>query len=101
MSVCQHGCQQKSRCLFLSYDYLADKRVIENEDLSAAAKSAKIEQFNKELRNKYENEFFVFVTKQTAEPKNGGYEIEDLNEKQLVFFISVCLDDIAKALASY
>ena len=86
---------------FLSYDYLADKRVIENEDLSAAAKSAKIEQFNKELRNKYENEFFVFVTKQTAEPKNGGYKIEDLNEKQLVFFISVCLDDIAKALASY
>ena len=86
---------------FLSYDYLADRRVIENEDIEKAAKSAKIEAFNQKLRADYEDDFFVFVTKQTAEEKNGGYEIESLNEMQLVYFISVCLDDIAKALESY
>ncbi|MBQ8439766.1 MAG: hypothetical protein IJX19_03800 [Clostridia bacterium] len=86
---------------FLSYDYLADRRVIENEDIEKAAKSAKIEAFNQKLRADYEDDFFVFVTKQTSEEKNGGYEIESLNEMQLVYFISVCLDDIAKALESY
>ena len=86
---------------FLSYDYLADRRVIENENIEKAAKSAKLEQFNQKLSDDYANDFFVFVTKQTAETKNGGYDIEDLNEKQLVYFISACLDDIAKALASY
>ena len=53
------------------------------------------------LRENYEGDFFVSVAKQTAERKNGGYEIEELSEQKLVFFISVCLDDIAKALASY
>ena len=86
---------------FLSYDYLADLRVIENENIEKAAKAAKIEQFNRTLKENYQNDFFVFVTKQTADTKNGGYEIEDLNEQELVYFISVCLDDIAKALASY
>ena len=86
---------------FLSYDYLADLRVIENENIEKAAKAAKIEQFNRALKENYQNDFFVFVTKQTADTKNGGYEIEDLNEQELVYFISVCLDDIAKALASY
>ena len=86
---------------FLSYDYLADLRAIEKEDIEKAAKNAKIEQFNRNLRDQYQDSFFVFVTKQTAEVKNGGYEIEDLNEQQLIYFISVCLDDIAKALASY
>ena len=86
---------------FLSYDYLAYRRVIENENIEKAAKAAKIEQFNKELRENYEGDFYVSVSRQTSEKKNGGYEIEELNEKQLVYFISVCLDDIAKALASY
>ena len=86
---------------FLSYDYLADLRVIENENIEKAAKSSKIEKFNQTLRDNYSDSFFVSVAKQTAEPKNGGYEIESLNEEQLVYFISVCLDDIAKALASY
>ena len=53
------------------------------------------------MRENYEGDFYVSVSRQTSEKKNGGYEIEELNEKQLVYFISVCLDDIAKALASY
>ncbi|MBQ9131741.1 MAG: extracellular solute-binding protein [Clostridia bacterium] len=46
-------------------------------------------------------DYYVNVTKQTAEPKNGGYEIDSLTEQQLVFFLSECLKGAAKALASY
>ena len=45
--------------------------------------------------------WFVYVSKQTAEQKNGGYEISSLNEQQLVYFIAECLANIAGALASY
>ena len=45
--------------------------------------------------------YYINVGKQTAEPKNGGYSIESLNEQQLVYFISECLADIADALESY
>jgi hypothetical protein len=45
--------------------------------------------------------YYINVTKQTAEPKNGGYKIEDLNEKQLVYFIGECLRNAADALLSY
>ena len=45
--------------------------------------------------------YYVNVTKQTAEPKNGGYKIDSLNEQQLLFFISECLADIADALTEY
>ncbi len=45
--------------------------------------------------------YYVNVTKQTAEPKNGGYEIDSLNEQELLYFISVCLEDIADALTEY
>ena len=45
--------------------------------------------------------WFVYVSKQTAEQKNGGYEISSLNEQQLVYFIAECLANIAGALESY
>ena len=45
--------------------------------------------------------YYVNVSKQTAESKNGGYSIQSLNETQLLYFITECLTDIADALASY
>jgi len=45
--------------------------------------------------------YYINVTKQTAEPKNGGYKIDELNEQQLLFFISECLADIADAMTEY
>ncbi len=45
--------------------------------------------------------YYINVGKQTAEPKFGGYEISSLNEQELIYFISVCLNDIASALESY
>ena len=45
--------------------------------------------------------YYVNVGKQTAEAKNGGYSIDDLNEQQLVYFIGECLRNAATALASY
>ena len=45
--------------------------------------------------------YYVNVTKQTAEPKNGGYEIDELNEIETLFFVSECLDDFANALTEY
>ena len=45
--------------------------------------------------------YYVNVTKQTAEPKNGGYEIDELNELELMFFVAECLDDFANALTEY
>ena len=74
---------------------------MQNQELP---KTKNLERTTKELAitNKVkEQSYFKNVTKQTAEPKNGGYAIDSLNEDQLVYFVSVCLDDIAKALASY
>ena len=84
---------------FLSYDYLADMRPVENDDsLTDAERTTK----KLAITNKVKGQsYFKNVTKQTAEEENGGYEIDSLNEEQLVYFVSVCLDDIAKALASY
>ncbi len=47
--------------------------------------------------------WFIYVSKQTAEQnaKSGGYEIDSLNEQQLVYFIAECLANIAGALKSY
>lgn len=45
--------------------------------------------------------WFIYVSKQTAEQKNGGYEISSLNEQQLVYFIAECLANIAGTLESY
>lgn len=45
--------------------------------------------------------YYVNVGKQTAESKDGGYKISSLNEQQLLYFISECLNDIADALDSY
>ncbi len=45
--------------------------------------------------------YYVNVTKQTAEEKDGGYRIDSLNEMQLIYFIGECLRNAATALASY
>ncbi len=45
--------------------------------------------------------YYKNVSKQTAEQKNGGYNIEDLNEQQLLYFIAECLRNTADALESY
>ncbi len=83
----------------LSYDYMDEIRVIENDDsLAKADKDTRILSVNNKVKNM---SFYIAVTKQTAEPKNGGYEIDSLSEEQLVYFIAECLDDTAKALASY
>jgi hypothetical protein len=45
--------------------------------------------------------YFIRVSKQTAEPKNGGYEIDSLTEQQLLYFTAQCFTDAANALATY
>ena len=45
--------------------------------------------------------YYVNVTKQTSEPKNGGYKIDELSELELLFFVAECLDDFANALIEY
>lgn len=45
-------------------------------------------------------DWFVYVSKQTAETKNGGYRIDSLSEKELVYFITECLCNISCALES-
>ena len=45
--------------------------------------------------------YVVNITKQTADKKNGGYSINDLSEKSLIYFISECFASAAAALESY
>ena len=46
-------------------------------------------------------EWFVYVSKQTASSKNGGYRIDSLSEKELTYFITECLCNLAVALQTY
>lgn len=46
-------------------------------------------------------DWFIYVSKQTASSKNGGYKIESLSEQELVYFITECLCNIAVALQTY
>ena len=84
---------------FLEYDYIVALNAIEkDETLSNVMKTAK----SKEIIDKIKNySFYINVGKQTAEPKNGGYEINSLNDTQLVYFLAECLRNAADALASY
>ena len=45
--------------------------------------------------------YFVRVSKQTSEPKNGGYSIDSLSEQKLLYFTAQCFKDAANALATY
>ena len=45
--------------------------------------------------------YYKNVGKQTAEPKNGGFRIDSLDEQQLLYFIAECFRDAADALESY
>ena len=45
--------------------------------------------------------WFIYVSKQTAATKNGGYKISSLNEQQLVYFLAESLSNFANALRSY
>lgn len=46
-------------------------------------------------------DYYVNITRQTSEPKYGGFAIDSLNENELIYFISEALQDAADALASY
>ena len=45
--------------------------------------------------------YTVQVFKQDQLPKNGGYDIDSLNQSQLIYFAATCLSDAAAALDSY
>ncbi len=45
--------------------------------------------------------YYRNIGKQTMTPERGGYEIDSLTEEELLHFISVTLNDAAKALRSY
>lgn len=45
--------------------------------------------------------YYVNVSKQTAETKNGGYLIDSLSDSRLIYFIYSCLCDASDAIASY
>lgn len=62
-------------------------------DPSAAAQRATYSQLKAQ-------DWFVYVSKQTASGKNGGYRIESLKEQELVYFITECLCNLAVALQS-
>lgn len=83
----------------LEYNYVAELNRIANDDtISDVVKESATKAV---IANASQYSFFKNVGKQTAETKNGGYNIEDLNEMQLVYFISECLRNAASALQSY
>ena len=43
----------------------------------------------------------VWISKQSAEKKDGGYDIDSLSEYKLMYFAAQCLIDAANALATY
>ena len=45
--------------------------------------------------------YYVRVSKQTSEPKNGGYAIDSLSEQSLLYFTAQCFIDAAEALRTY
>jgi hypothetical protein len=89
----------------LSRNYVAELNAIQtNKALSSTEKTSAAKAVIEELKaakNADSNHFFVYVSKQTAEVKNGGYRIDSLNEQELVYFIAECLRNAADALASY
>ncbi len=86
--------------LLPSYNtYLEEMHAIENDkSLTIAERDSKLLVITNKVKTQ---SYFKVIGKQTAEPKNGGYQIDSLNEEQLIYFIAECLDDTAKALASY
>ncbi len=84
---------------FLEYDFVEElNKIDENDELSNVAKTSAKKAVIDQVKT---YDFFINVGKQTAETKNGGYEIDSLNEKQLVYFLAECLRNAADALASY
>ena len=77
----------------------ATKTALVNSEIEQARECS--ERFMALLAEKENSTYYVNVTKQTAEPKNGGYEIDSLSEWQLLFFAAECLTDFADALTEY
>lgn len=48
-----------------------------------------------------EDDYFVYVSQQSAEARFGGYSISSLTEYQLLYFISKCLSDTYNAYLQY
>jgi hypothetical protein len=83
----------------LEYDYTPDLHAIESDaTLSNVEKTTRIKQIIEKTK---EYSYFVNVGQQTHDPKKGGYDIDDLNEEQLVYFISECLRNIADRITEY
>ena len=83
----------------LDYNYIADLNAVGKDTVLDYETTKAMKQ---EIINKVKNyDFFVYVSKQSAETKNGGYKISSLNEEQLVFFIAESLRNAADALDSY
>ena len=53
------------------------------------------------LASKNADDYYVKVSRQDQEKKNGGYDIDSLTFDQLVFFAADCLYDAAEALSTY
>lgn len=85
---------------FLEYDYIDDLIAIkENDKLSSVQKTTETK---KVVEATKQYDFFKNVGQQTAESKKkGAYDIAELTEKQLVYFVAECLRNAADALASY
>ena len=75
----------------------AAKAAIDAKDIDHLKEAADL--FSKANGNvKIDN---VDIKKQTLASDKGGYEIGSLNEQELVYFISACLEDAAYRLESY
>ena len=83
----------------LDYNYVADLNAVDKDStLDYETTKAKKQEIINQVKT---YDFFVYVSQQSAETKNGGYKISSLNEKQLVFFIAESLRNAADALDSY
>ena len=83
----------------LEYNYIKELIAVEQDSsLSSVVKTSKKAEIEAKCKD---YTFYINVTKQTAEPKNGGYNIDDLSEMQLVYFIAEALRNAADALDSY
>lgn len=72
---------------------IADEEIIILQDCADA--------LMERLASKNVDDYYVKVSRQDQEKKNGGYDIDGLTYDQLLFFAAECLSDAAEALSTY
>jgi hypothetical protein len=72
---------------------LADEEIIILQDCADA--------LMERLASKNVDDYYVKVSRQDQEKKNGGYDIDALTYDQLIFFAAECLYNAAEALSTY